>query len=181
MFAFAFECLCLVFSLVYLYLCPGHCLLGPAMPIHPKAHALCIAPCPPPLHNTWHSSLQIKPFHWIACGSSNVLLWTIIRCFQHVSLRRCLQIWAAFSVPVQVLQCLREPIKKPSAFFSVCHRPSIEKTASEAKKNLLSNQRVPNSLSSNIYSQQNGTDLDTRLKTGRFAKLCRFRFYGQHL
>ena len=90
--------------------------------------------CPPPLHKTWHSSLQIKPFHWIACGSSNVLLWTIIRCCQLVFLRRCAHIWAAFSVPVQVLQCLREPIKKPSAFFSVCHRPSIEKTASRGEK-----------------------------------------------
>ena len=134
MFAFAFECLCLVFSLAYFYFCSGHCLLGPAMPIHPNAHALCIAPCPPPLHKTWHSSLQIKPFHWIACGSSNVLLWTIIQCFQHVSLRGCLHMRAAFSVPVQVLQCLREPIKKPSAFFSVCHRPSIEKTASRGEK-----------------------------------------------
>ena len=47
MFAFAFECLCLVFSLAYFYFCSGHCLLGPAMPIHPNAHALCIAPMSP--------------------------------------------------------------------------------------------------------------------------------------
>ena len=47
MFAFAFECLRLVFSLAYFYFCPGHCLLGPAMPIHPNAHALCIAPMSP--------------------------------------------------------------------------------------------------------------------------------------
>ena len=68
---------------------------------------------------------------------------------------------------------------QPFSLFATA--PQLKRPRHEEKKNLLSNQRVPNSLSSNIYSQQNGTDLDTRLKTGRFAKLCRFRFYGQHL
>ena len=51
---------------------------------------------------------------------------------------------------------------QPFSLFTIA--PQLKRPRHEEKKNLLSNQRVPNSLSSNIYSQQNGTDLDTRLK-----------------